>query len=72
MRARRQTIELPPSRETELERWYHERGERAPHERVYWDGVDITDSVPPDEWPWPWSMYFASGWRPWAHNLEPR
>jgi len=33
-------------------------------ERVWRNGQDITDTVPPEQWPWPYSMYYGQGWRP--------
>ena len=44
--------------------WYHLRGLRCPWEKVYRGGRDVTDDDP-STWPWPWSMYYAEGWRPW-------
>lgn len=52
-----------PLAEWELE-FFHSRGERVPWEKVYAGGRDVTDQ-PPETWPWPWSRYYAEGWRPW-------
>lgn len=38
-------------------------GMSAPWNRVYRDGIDITDDDP-STWPWPFSAYYARGWRP--------
>lgn len=57
------TLPSAPPPEDAVERSYHERGERAPWERVWLEGRDITDEDP-STWPWPWSKYYALGWRP--------
>lgn len=52
---------------------WHENGRRAPFESVWRAGIDITDSVAPQEWPDPWRADFLElGWRPWsAPGVEP-
>lgn len=34
---------------------YRNAGMEPPWERVYKDGRDVTDTLPPEEWPWPWN-----------------
>lgn len=36
-------------------RLYREAGMEPPWTRVYRDGEDVTDTVPPEQWPWPWN-----------------
>ncbi|MCU1585009.1 MAG: hypothetical protein JWM49_1565 [Microbacteriaceae bacterium] len=38
-----------------VEDLYREARIEPPWTRVWQDGVDITDTVPPDEWPWPYN-----------------
>ena len=54
-----------------MERQYHDRGQRVPWECVWREGVDITETVQPSEWDWPFDMYHAAGWRPWLSLEEP-
>ncbi|TPW78057.1 hypothetical protein [Schumannella soli] len=71
-RSRRDWVQLPPPRaETPLEREFHDRGERMSYDAVMLDGRDVTDELPPEQWPWPSSMYYASGWRPWRSLEDP-
>jgi hypothetical protein len=42
---------------------YREKGVEPPWTRVWSRGRDVTDESP-ESWPWPWSKYWAAGWRP--------
>lgn len=48
---------------TSKERLYLSHGLIPPWLRVWSEGRDITNE-PPETWPWPWSKYYAEGWRP--------
>jgi hypothetical protein len=37
------------------EKLYRANGVEPPWKRVWLDGVDITDTVPPEQWPWPFN-----------------
>ena len=52
-----------PPAEDAVEAGFRARGERAPWQRVWSNGGDVTDENPA-AWPWPWSAYYAQGWRP--------
>jgi hypothetical protein len=47
-----------------VEDLYREAGIEPPWTRVWQDGVDITDTVPPDEWPWPYNKNSPHANRP--------
>lgn len=49
---------------------YVRHGLMPPWERVWRGGVDVTETDPPEAWGWPFSKYYAEGWRPliWTHD----
>ena len=45
----------PPPEQWAAESHHRNFQAPAPWRRVYRDGEDITETVPPDQWPWPWN-----------------
>jgi len=65
-RPRQEVTNIRPIGDDPWAQTYIDHGMNPPWLRVWRDGVDITDAVPPEEWPWPWSMYYAAGQRPYG------